>query len=46
MTRDEALGIQHAWVQSDSLRKHMLAVAACMTAYARKLGEDEALYEV
>jgi len=29
------------YTQSDSLRKHMRAVEACMRAYARKFGEDE-----
>ncbi|MBW3541056.1 MAG: HDIG domain-containing protein [Planctomycetes bacterium] len=31
----------HAYTTSDSLRKHMLAVEACVRAYARKFGEDE-----
>jgi putative nucleotidyltransferase with HDIG domain len=39
-TRDEALALQHEYTQSDSLRKHMLAVEAAMRAYARKFGED------
>jgi putative nucleotidyltransferase with HDIG domain len=39
-TRDEALALQHEYTQSDSLRKHMLAVEAAMRAYATKFGED------
>lgn len=34
------------WVQSDSLRKHLLAVEASMVAYARRNGADEELYAV
>src|SRR5260370_4509059 len=29
------------YTQSESVRKHMLAVEACMRAYARKFGEEE-----
>jgi putative nucleotidyltransferase with HDIG domain len=39
--RDEALALVHEYTQSDSLRKHMLAVEAAMRAYARRFGEDE-----
>jgi putative nucleotidyltransferase with HDIG domain len=39
-TRDEALATMHEFTQSDSLRKHMLAVEACMRAYAERFGED------
>lgn len=41
MTRDQAWEIVCEFVQSDGLRKHMLAVEACLAACARKLGEDE-----
>ena len=40
MTRDQAWEIVCEFVGSESLRRHMLAVEACMTAYADKLGED------
>jgi putative nucleotidyltransferase with HDIG domain len=46
VTREEALGILHEFAQSDSLRKHALAVEAAMRAYARKLGEDEEYWGV
>ncbi len=39
-TRNEALSLMHEYTQSDSLRKHMLAVEAAMRAYAEKGGED------
>jgi putative nucleotidyltransferase with HDIG domain len=41
MTRADAYALMTEYTQSDSLRKHMLAVEATMRAYARKHGEDE-----
>ena len=38
--RQAALSLVHEFTQSDSLRKHMLAVEAAMRAYAEKFGED------
>src|SRR5947209_9984140 len=46
MDRNEAWEIVCEFVQSESLRKHMLAVEACVVAYARKLGEDEQKWAV
>jgi putative nucleotidyltransferase with HDIG domain len=40
-TRDDAWSLLCEYTRSDSLRKHALAVEAVMTAYARRLGEDE-----
>jgi putative nucleotidyltransferase with HDIG domain len=45
-TRDQAWELVCEWVQSDSLRKHLLGVEAAMRAYARKFGEDEELWGV
>ena len=39
--RSSAWNLMCEYTQSESLRKHMLAVEACMRAYARKYGEDE-----
>jgi putative nucleotidyltransferase with HDIG domain len=41
ITRDQAWQIVCEFTQSESLRKHALAVEACVVAYARKLGQDE-----
>ena len=40
MTRDEAWTLFCEWTASESLRRHVLAVEACMRAYAEKFGED------
>lgn len=40
-SRSSALALVHEWTQSESLRKHMLAVETAMRAYARRLGADE-----
>jgi putative nucleotidyltransferase with HDIG domain len=45
-TRDEAWGLVCEWVQSDSLRKHLLGVEAAMRAYAREQGADEKLWGI
>jgi putative nucleotidyltransferase with HDIG domain len=48
----EPIDRSHAWeilcefTKSESLRKHALAVEACVAAYARKLGEDETRWSV
>ncbi|MFN0171507.1 MAG: HD domain-containing protein [Bryobacteraceae bacterium] len=46
MTRDEAWDLLCEYTKSDSLRKHALAVEACVAAYARKFGEDETKWSV
>jgi predicted hydrolase (HD superfamily) len=46
MDRDQAWEIVCEFVKSESLRKHMLAVEACVVAYARKFGEDEPKWAV
>ena len=44
--REQAWGLLTEFTQSESLRKHALAVEACMRAYARKLTGDEELWGV
>jgi putative nucleotidyltransferase with HDIG domain len=41
MNREAAWSLLTEFTQSESLRKHALAVEACMRAYARKFGGDE-----
>lgn len=41
LDRNAAWALVCEWTQSESLRKHMLAVETAMRAYARKFGADE-----
>lgn len=41
MDREAAWGLLTEFTQSESLRKHAMAVEACLRAYARRFGEDE-----
>jgi putative nucleotidyltransferase with HDIG domain len=43
-TREDAWNLVCEFTQSESLRKHMLAVEACLRAYARKNGADQELW--
>ena len=44
--RDEAWQLLCEYTQSESLRKHALAVEACVRAYAGKLGGDQATWSL
>ncbi len=46
ITREQAWEILCEFTKSEGLRKHALAVETCVTAYARKLGEEEAKWSV
>jgi putative nucleotidyltransferase with HDIG domain len=46
LNREQAWNILCEFTKSDGLRKHALAVETCVTAYARKLGEDEHKWSV
>jgi predicted hydrolase (HD superfamily) len=41
LSRDEAWALLTEWTESDSLRKHALAVEAAVRGYARLFGENE-----
>src|SRR6266852_9982156 len=45
-TRDDAWKLLCEYTQSEGLRKHMLAVEACVCAYARKHHADEELWSL
>ena len=45
-TREDAWKLLCEYTQSESLRKHMLAVETCVRAYARKNGADEDLWGI
>jgi len=44
--REAAWGLLTEFTQSESLRKHALAVEACMRAYAKKMNDDPELWGV
>src|SRR6476661_4459640 len=46
VSRDDAWQLVTEWIESESLRKHLLGVEAAMRAYARKWDEDEEIYAV
>ena len=45
-TREDAWDLVCEWIESDSLRKHVLGVEAAMRAYARRGGEDEEIWAI
>lgn len=45
-TREDAWKLLCEFTQSESLRKHMLAVETCVRAYARKNGADEEFWAI
>ena len=45
-TRDDAWNLLCEYTQNESLRKHALAVEACVRAYARKTSADEQLWSL
>jgi putative nucleotidyltransferase with HDIG domain len=44
-SRDDAWSLLCEYTTNENLRKHALAVAACVRAYARQAGADENLWE-
>ena len=46
LTRDTAWALLTEHTKGESLRKHALAVEACLRAYAKKFGEDDEVWGV
>jgi predicted hydrolase (HD superfamily) len=46
LTREDAWALVCEWIDSDSLRKHVLGVEAAMLGYARRDGEDEEIWAI
>jgi putative nucleotidyltransferase with HDIG domain len=46
VSREDAWKILCEFTQSESLRKHAMAVETCVVAYARQFGEDEGKWSV
>jgi len=46
MNKEEAYSLVCEFVQSDGLRRHMLAVGTCMEAYAKHYNQDPELWAV
>lgn len=46
MDREQAWELLCEFTQSDSLRRHALAVEACVAGYAKRFGEDETRWRV
>jgi putative nucleotidyltransferase with HDIG domain len=46
MDRNQAWELLCEFTKTDNLRRHALAVEACVVAYARKFGEDETKWSV
>jgi len=46
MTRDQAWSVVCEFVKNEGLRRHMLAVEACLTAYADKFSQDRETWAV
>lgn len=45
-SRDEAYELLAEWVETENLRRHMIAVEAAMRAYALHFDEDEDLWGI
>ncbi len=45
-TREDSWNLLCEYTQNENLRKHALAVEACVRAYARKFGADEELWGI